>query len=174
MSHEARILELMRLAYDAEKNALPPIDWKHDRHRESILRVPIVCDCGRANLTGVSIIGTAWTDEPDARVTFQLSIDIDGSDFRIARIDWRPRQPHTNRVGPLPLRGLTAYTSIHDFPENADLGLENMQAKSLPVVKKIDPEPPNFNELLDYLRVTFKLENASKIPVPPWSQQLVL
>ncbi|MBY3582197.1 hypothetical protein HJA77_13625 [Rhizobium bangladeshense] len=173
MSNEARILNLMRSAYEAAKVALPPIDWKQDRQRERILRVPIVCDCGSHDLTGVSIIGTAWTDEPDARVTFQLAIDIDGADFRIARIDWRPRQPHTNKLGPPELRGITAYTSIHDFAENADLGVENMQKNNLPIIKKIEPEPANFNELLGYLRVTFRLENALEIPVPPWSQQLV-
>ncbi|NKM69197.1 hypothetical protein [Rhizobium laguerreae] len=173
MSNEARVLELMRSAYEAPKKAMPPIDWKQDRQRERILRVPIVCDCGPLDLTGVSIIGTAWTDEPDTRVTFQLTIDIDGTDYRIARIDWRPRQPHTNKVGPPALRGLTAWTSIHDFPENAELGVETMQKNNLPIVKKIDPEPPNFNELLAYLHVTFRLENASGIPVPPWSQQLI-
>lgn len=175
MSSEAQVLELLQEAYDADKVALPPIDWKQDRQRSRILRVPIVCDCrSSSNLTGVSIIGTAWTDEPDARVTFQLTMDVDGNDFRIARIDWRPRQPHTNKIGPPGLRGLTAYTSIHDFPENAALGIEEMQKNNLPIVKKIDPEPPNFNELLAYLRVTFKLDNASEIPVPPWSLQLVL
>ncbi|WLR92966.1 hypothetical protein [Shinella zoogloeoides] len=175
MSNETRVLQLMQAAYEANKVALPPIGWKQDRQRERILRVPIVCDCGQpSGLTGVSIIGTAWTDEPDARVTFQLAIDIDGTDFRIARIDWRPRQPHTNKIGPPGLRGLTAYTSVHDFPENADLGLETMQKNNLPIVKKIDPEPPDFNELLSYVRVTFKLDNASEIPVPPWSLQLGL
>lgn len=173
MSNEARILGLMQTAYESDKIALPPIDWKQDRQRERILRVPIVCDCRSQDITGVSIIGTAWSDEPDNRVTFQLTIDIDGTDFRIARIDWKPRQPHTNRVGPPALRGLTAYTSIHDFPENADLGIETMQKNNLPIIKKIDPEPHNFNELLSYLRVTFRLENASEIPVPPWSQQLM-
>jgi len=173
LSGEIRILNLLKLAYESPKVALRPIDWRQDRQRERLLRVPIVCDCGSANLSGVAIIGTAWTDEPDARVTFQLTMDVDGKDFRIARIDWRPRQPHTNRVGPPTLRGLTAYTSIHDFPENADLGLEAMQTGNLPVVKKIDPEPADFNELLAYLSVTFGVENASEIPVPPWSQQLV-
>jgi len=48
-----------------------------------------------------------------------------------------------------------------------------MQTGNLPVVKKIDPEPADFNELLAYLSVTFGVENASEIPVPPWSQQLV-
>ncbi|WP_438750006.1 hypothetical protein [Pararhizobium sp. O133] len=174
MSNELRILELMRAAYDSQKMALPPIGWKQDRQRDRILRVPIACDCGTVNLTGVSIIGTAWTDEPDERVTFQLAMDVDGTDFRIARIDWRPRQPHTNKLGPPELRGVTAYTSIHDFPENAALGIEEMQKHNLPIIKKIDPEPPNFNELLAYVRDTFKLNNALDIPVPPWSQELHL
>lgn len=167
------ILALMRLAYDAPKEALGALDWKADKQRERILRIPIACDCHPANVTGVSIIGSAWADEPDQRVTFQLLVDADGTEYRIARIDWRPRQPHTNKYGPDDLRGLTVETSIHDFPENSALGLEMMQSKNLPIAKPIEPGPQNFNELLDYLRGMFQLRNALDIPEPPWAPQLL-
>ncbi|MBB4004446.1 hypothetical protein [Aurantimonas endophytica] len=173
MNDEESILASLATAYEAPKIALPPIDWKVDRQNARYLRVPIVCDCAPVDLLGVSIVGTAWTDEPDERVTFQLIMDVNGTNYRIARIDWRPRQPHTNRVGPAELLGLMAMTSIHDFPENAALGLEAMQAGNLPVVKPIDPEPDSFNALLQYLRDTFQLDNAMDIPAPPWAPQLL-
>lgn len=172
VDHKA-ILERMQAAYEADKQALSPLDWKPDHQRERILRMPIVCDCSPADVIGVSIIGTAWKDDPEERVSFQLCIDVRGTDFRIARVDWRPRQPHTNRHGPPGLRGLTVDTSIHDYPENAALGLSKMQAGNLPIVKPIEPEPDDFKGLLHYLRDTFRLKNALDIPVPPWSKPLI-
>ena len=173
MADEAAVLAALEQAYGAPKEAMPPLDWKADLQNARYLRVPIVCDCGQVSLIGVSIVGTAWTDEPDERVTFQLIMDINGANYRIARIDWRPRQPHTNRLGPPELRGISALTSIHDFPENAALGLELMQTGNLPVVKPIEPEPEDFNGLLHYLRDTFHLANATDIPAPPWAPQLL-
>lgn len=173
MATEEEILAIMRLAYESPKQAIGALGWVPDKQRETILRIPLACDCHPANVTGVSIMGTAWTDEPDERVTFQLLVDIEGKDHRIARIDWRPRAAHTNRFGPDELRGLTLFTSIHDFPENAALGLSEMQTRNLPVVKPIDPEPENFNGLLVYVRDTFLLGNALDIPEPPWSPPLI-
>lgn len=173
MADEQQILSIMLEAYEAPKIAMPPLDWKPDARNARYLRVPIVCDCAPRDVLGVAIVGTAWTDEPDERVTFQLIVDVDGENYRIARIDWKPRQPHTNRVGPPELLGLSALTSIHDFPENAALGLEKMQSENLPIVKAIDPEPADFNALLLYLRDTFQLENATDIPTPPWALPLI-
>ncbi|MEF2553655.1 hypothetical protein VQ042_20260 [Aurantimonas sp. A2-1-M11] len=136
------------------------------------MRIPVSCDCDEPELIGVSIEGTAWADEPEMRVSFQLKIDVGGTDYRIARLDWRPRQPHVNKLGPPELRGRACMASIHDFPENAALGLEEMQLKNLPVAKPIDPEPSDFDALLRQLRDTFRLDNAIEIPVPPWSPQL--
>lgn len=167
------ILEIMRAAYEAPKDALGPLDWKPDKQRERILRIPIACDCYPLNITGVSIMGTAWADEPDERVTFQLLVDIQGKDYRISRIDWKPRQGHTNKFGPPEYRGLTVLSSIHDFPENADMGLDKMMSMNLPIAKPIEPDPQNFNGLLIYLRDTFRLRNALDIPEPPWAPQLI-
>lgn len=162
----------MARAYEARKRAVPPLDWRPDIQRRQYLRIPIVCDCDAPDVIGVSIEGTAWADEPEKRVSFQLKIDIGGTDFRVARIDWRPRQPHINKFGPPSLRGRTVLTSIHDFPENAALGLGEMQLRNLAVAKPIEPEPSEFTEVLTYLRDTFRLDNATEIPVPPWSPQL--
>lgn len=163
----------MRSAYDARKFALAPLGWINDRRRPAYLRIPIICDCpDEPELIGISLEGTAWVDRPDRHVGFQLKIDIGGKDYRIARVDWRPRSPHTNKLGPLHLRGKTVETSIHDFAENAALGLELMLSLNLPIAKPIEPEPADFNELLHYIRGNLRLENASDIPTPPWSQQL--
>jgi hypothetical protein len=157
---EARVLDAMRQAYEAPKTAIPPIDWKQDRQRARYLRVPIVCDCGPNEPIGVSILGTAWTDEPDARVTFQLAIDLNGTDYRIARVDWRPRQPHTNKVGPPGLRGITAYTSIHDYLENAALGVRSCKKTICLSSRKLIQSPlilTNFSHI-------FLLHSGSKRP----------
>ena len=168
---ESSIVSALEAAYLSPKLALPPLDWKPDRNQPRILRIPIARQCSDADVIGVSIIGTAWLNEPDGRVTFQMCVDIQGIDYRVARVDWRPRQPHTNRFGPT--KGLTAMTSIHDFPENMELGLKIMQSQNLPIVKPIAPEPRDFSALCIYVRDTFRLDNAEQIPVPPWSQPLL-
>lgn len=170
MKDEAAILAALGAAYGAEKRTISALDWKPDAQHGHMLRIPIACDCGPA-ITGVSIIGTAFQLESDERVTFQLCADVDGQDYRIARIDWKPRQPHTNRYGPT--KGLTLFTSIHDFAENEALGLNKMQTENLPIVSPIVPEPPDFSALLIYVRDTFKLIDAKEIPVPPWSRSLL-
>lgn len=171
MADEQLILNIMQAAYEAPKTALGPLGWRPDRQKARYLRMPIACDCG-FDITGVSITVTAWADEPDERIAFQLHIDIDGNDYRIARVDWRPRQPHTNKLGPPDLRGTSPYTSIHDFPENASLGLDVMQSKNLPVAKPIDPEPPDFYKLMLYIGDTLKIQNTGEIPEPPWAPVL--
>lgn len=168
---EDEILEMMRLAFNAPKTSEGEYDWK-EAQRERFLRLPVACDCFPANVTGVSISGTAIVDEPDRRVTFQMIIDVAGVDYRIARIDWRPRNPHTNKYGGPEVRGATVETSIHPFEENAELGLTLMQSGNLPIAIEIDPEPSTFNDLLLYLRDTFRLEDALDIPVPPWAPAL--
>lgn len=168
---EEVILAALEAGYRAPKRILGALDWKVDANQSRILRIPLACDCGSPDITGLSIIGTAYVAEPNQRVTFQMCMDLRGTDYRIARIDWRPRQPHTNRYGPT--RGLTLYTSIHDFLENAALGVRIMQTENLPIVKPIEPEPPDFPALATYLRDTFRLDNAQNMPVPPWSPLLV-
>lgn len=163
---EAAILAALEAVYRADKIAIGVLDWKGDRAHPRILRIPLACDCG-PEIAGASIIGTAYRDEPNRRVSFQLCADVGGHDYRIARIDWKPPSPHTNRYGQT--RGLTLYTSIHDFPENAALGLEIMQTQNLPIVGAIDPEPHDFSALLAYLRGKFNVANAHDVPVPQWS-----
>ncbi len=168
--NEGAILAAMQAAYVTNKAAFSSLDWKPSQPQAHILKLPIVCGGDDAEVMSVSIFGTAYVREPEQHVSFQMCMDVRGSDYRIARIDWRPRQPHTNRYGPT--RGLTVYTSIHDFSENASLGLRQMQAENLPIAKPIDPEPPDFAALLLYVRDTFKLDNACDIPIPPWSPDL--
>lgn len=171
--NETEILDIMRVAYTASKEAVGSLDWKPDKQRENILRIPIVCDCFPSDVFGVSITGTAWADQPDERITFQLMVDIQGLDYRVARVDWRPRQPHTNKLGPPGLRGRTVMTSVHDFPENATVGLDKMQSMNLPIAKAIEPEPQDFAGLLVYVRDIFHLQNAIDIPEPPWAPMLI-
>lgn len=168
--NEDEILAALKEAYEAEKTAISTLDWKLVQPHQQILKLPIACSGSSASVMGVSIFGTAYVQEPERHVSFQLCIDYRGIDYRIARIDWRPRQPHTNRYGPT--KGLKAYTSIHDFSENAALGLRKMQDDNLPIVKPIDPEPEDFAALLVYVRDTFHLDNACDIPIPPWSRGL--
>lgn len=166
---EAAILAALEEVYRADKRASGVFDWKGDLQHPHILRIPLACDCG-ALIQGVSIVGTAYRYEPDRRVSFQLRADVDGHDYRVARIDWKPPVPHTNRYGPD--KGLTLYTSVHDFPENAGLGLEKMQTQNLPIVCAIEPEPHDFSALLQCLRDKFRVVNALDVPVPQWSYTL--
>ena len=114
---------------------------------------------------------TAVVDLPNEDMSFQLCLAEPSDMFPIARFDWRPPRAHTNRVGPH--RGLTSFTGLHPFEENAALGLSAMVANNLPISLPIDPEPADFGQAVAYVCATFNLAFRNELPTPPWSLSLI-
>ncbi|MFG1330180.1 hypothetical protein V5F41_02890 [Xanthobacter autotrophicus] len=135
-------------------------------------RLTVALECDDPDLTGIALCLRTNANTPDADLSAQLFVSLADHDWRIERIDWRPRNPHTNRTGSADLKGLTVETGIHSFEENTTCGLAEMQAKNLPLVVPLKPEPQTFDELLAVARVRFSIVDTSSIPDPPWSPNL--
>lgn len=114
---------------------------------------------------------SAVVDLPSEDMSFQLCLAEPADTFPIARFDWRPPRAHINRVGPH--RGLTSFTGLHPFEENAALGLSAMVANNLPVSLPVAPEPANFEQAVAYVCATFNLAFRNELPTPPWSPSLI-
>lgn len=170
---EDAILERLRAILNTPKAAIGELGWTADKQHANVIRCPIVCQCADPQLTGVELRGTSFIDRPNEHVGFQLLADIRGETYRITRVDWRPRAPHTNKKGTSDIKGTTVWTSIHHFERNAALGLSVMQNNNLPIALPIEPEPDDFEALLRYIGDTLSLTNAHEIPVPRWSKSLL-
>jgi len=168
---EAEIVAQMRRALNVEKRMAATPRWSLADARGAT-RLAIGLECDEADLVGIELCLRANANSVDEDVTAQLFWSTPERVWRIERIDWRPRQPHTNRCGPADLIGLTVETSIHPFEENSFCGLSEMQSRNLPLAIRLEPEPRNFDELLAVVRARFSVLDTSAIQMPPWSPNL--
>lgn len=114
---------------------------------------------------------SAVTDLPDEDMSFQLSLAEPADTFPITRFDWRPPRAHTNRVGQQ--RGVTSFTGLHPFEDNAALGFSAMVANNLPISLPVAPEPGDFGQAVAYVCATFNFAFRNPLPTPPWSRSLI-
>lgn len=149
------------------KLGLPPTGW-HDGNRAGAMEQVIPIEVARDGLDEARVVLTANRRRPNADVSAILIARLDGSDFRLLRLDWRPPRPHRNRCGPVHLVGVTSWTGIHPFTENAALGLSRMMAENLPVCMPLEPEPPDFQALVECLCAMIDLTLTETIASPPW------
>jgi hypothetical protein len=119
---------------------------------------------------------TCNTNRVDADVLFQLEIGIPGSRTRLplARIEWRPLSPiHKNpavNCQPSPL-----ITGSHHHTHQANWLEEQgkMREGNLPFAIALDPDPATFDELLDLVRVQFRINGITRIKLPQWQLKMV-
>lgn len=161
----------MRRSLRANKQLAAAAKWTVADERGAT-RLTVALECNDPDLTGIELCLRTNANTPDRDVSATLVVSLADHDWRIERIDWRPRQPHTNRGGPAELMGLTVDTSIHPFEENITCGLAEMQAKNLKLAIPLTPEPKTFDELLDIVRARFHIVDKPSIPDPPWSPNL--
>ncbi|WP_455957296.1 hypothetical protein [Methylorubrum aminovorans] len=162
------ILSRMRQAFVEPKRLVLPQAWQTGGRSDKLV-LTALCQC---SLVGVQLHGRAHAHRPDEDLTFQLCIDEPDETWPIARIDWRPISPHTNRM-PDPFRGTTVWESgFHPFEENAVHGLTTMKARNLPVCRPLLSEPTSYADALRAVSVTLNILNATALPTPPWSPRL--
>lgn len=168
---EEEILQDMRLAFDAEKNAGEPTGWRSGSHPDS-LRMTVPLDVQAKTVGTASLLFRAVQRSPDKNASISLIATIQGRDLRAWRMDWKPIHPHTNLLGPRELRGLTSHTGIHDFECNARLGLTHMQTGDLPLCIPVEDEPHDFGAFVRYALRKLRVSQTEPILDPPWSATL--
>ncbi|WP_342151105.1 hypothetical protein [Methylorubrum sp. SB2] len=165
---DAAILARIRQALAEPKRLLLPVAWRTGQRPDKLV-LAALC---QSRTIGVQLHGRAHPHRPDEDVSFQLCLDEPDETWPVARIDWRPVSPHTNRM-PDAFRGTTVWDSgLHPFEENAVHGLTAMKAKNLPVCRPLLPEPASYADALAAVSATLNIVNANALPVPPWSPRL--
>lgn len=175
---EAQILDEMRLAVGAEKNAGEPAGWVNGNGDGLNLVLPVeivqLTKDQPATLASLRICWRAVRQNVDRDVSATLILTLQGKDYVAWRMDWRPINPHMNKIGPSALRGLVIETGIHDFSVNSALGILRMQAENLPICAPIEPEPHDFDAFVRFVCATLNVTiTDGRILSPPWSTRLL-
>ncbi len=159
---------------DSRKRLIGPLDWILLNQTR---RVAAALEISGVVAPGVGFRMTCYPDLPDEKVAVILLAEIKRKPRPFARIDWRG-QAHENRHS---AAGSFLYTDAgrtHFHDPNLHHGFsidELFGAKlDLPVARKIEPEPANYEELLAASSDLLHIENLKDIPVPPWSPQASL
>jgi hypothetical protein len=153
-------------------------DWVERDSTFLSLTCPLDLEDGTV-IEGFFLRATAMKHRPDRTVAFQLVYkpqrrNVEGGPF--ARIEWRPLKPHTNKnFGPPHLRLLTIRGShYHRFDYNWAHSPAQVRRGNLYTAEPIDPDPPNYGDLLAFVEKEFRIQGVSAIAVPPWEAKLEL
>jgi hypothetical protein len=114
--------------------------------------------------------GNAYAHIPDQAVTLQLEVGDVSSRTRqpLVRLDWRPRSlAHKN-----PDKTQILGTHVHPFALNWLHREKRMRSGNLPWAIEIS-DLHDFAAVLQFSKNLFEINNIDKIPVPPWSRQLL-
>jgi len=147
---------------------------------EDQFRLAVALDIDGVTQMGLKLLGRCSRDYPDQNVTFQIEYLF--KSFRsapVARIDWRPLSPHTNRnVGPAEWRLVRVDGShIHPFQENYDWMVSDSvplaDYMKLPIAVPLAPDLDSVTSLVTVVGRWFNIEGVEAIPVPPWEPRLL-
>ena len=165
------ILDDMRSAFNADKNAGDPTGWAIGA-RPGHLSMTVPLDVQAPTLGTARLAFRAIEKTPEADSSISLIVTLQGRDLLAWRMEWRPLHTHTNMCGPKELKGLPSKTGIHDFECNAALGLLRMQTENLPLCIPVDEEPHDFDAFVRYAFDRLHVFRTEPILGPPWSATL--
>jgi len=140
------------------------------------LEVSATLEVGGVTVEGLTLRGTARKPLMDRHVTFQLEYrhsQIIGGP--VARIEWRPLNPHNNKgLGPKRLQHVIQTSSHHHlFDLNWRRSEEGVLKGDLPIAVPLEGEPKNFRALLAVVGKKFRINNIQIIPLPPWQPRML-
>lgn len=122
--------------------------------------------------------GRCIVDQPDREVTFQLEVGSDGVRTRtpLIRADWRPLcGGHGNGSGSFELADtIITGSHLHAFDLNWLEDEQRMRASNLPVACGITEPLQSFSDLLDFVKIQFRINGIEKITEPEWIEKLLI
>ena len=167
---EDAILAEMRAAVESQKIGREPAGWVTDGRQ---LRMIIPLDIPALTIGTANLALRAVRAAPDRDISATLVVTYKGRDFHAWRYDWLPPHPHVNLRGPPHLRGLTVETGIHDFAENAVLGLRRMHAENLPICVPVPYVPHDFDAFVREVCNILWIVPTEQVLPPPWSPTFI-
>lgn len=175
------VAQLAAFAAASKVLAYVPAEWAETPYKNSTrldLLVSLLID--GVGPAGLALRCTAIKEQPDRDLTFQVEWQPPGRRrLLVERMDLWPLRPHGNKgFGPPELRFLDiAGSHLHSFDLNTDpdLGLRAFQGwdLNLPVAVPLE-EPRGYQQALALCRDRLKIDNADRLPQPPWEYRLNL
>lgn len=158
----------------AEKSMSSTMDWV-ERGPDSLeFTVPLEID--DVVIQGLMFRGRTRKSLMDREVVFQLEFHrqeiVGGS---ICRIEWKPLNIHNNKgLGPQKFRYIQQkYSHHHRFDLNWERSQEAVLKGDLPIAIPLDPDPPNYRELLAVVGKEFRINKIQSVTVPPWAPAML-
>jgi hypothetical protein len=171
MLEDANILEQMRQLAEARK-FIVPTQWQEIPHKSiSKLEYVSTLEIDGIVAEGARLRGRTLKNAPDSDLTFQIEMRYGSFWHPLCRLDWRPKRPHTDQAGPIGERRSFSGSGWHSFSNNASYGLWALRDGNLPRAVPLDPDPQNFNDVLNMIKTMMMVENVEAIPRPEWDMQ---
>lgn len=175
MSVDDEILDRLRVASAAPKRLAVTPTWRHRPHKSTSLLVLVVAlEIDGVVQEGLYLHGRTLQRTAEQDLTFIVHYEYAHVHHNLARIDWRPKRPHTDAIGPILTRRSFAGSNFHSFEDNASNGLDALRSGSkgnLPIAIPLKPDPASIIEVLRCVKQLMNIENAEEIPPPPWDTQ---
>jgi hypothetical protein len=131
---------------------------------------------GGVTVGNFALRATCNVARPDCDVMFQLETGIAGQRTRLplSRIDWRPlsgghKQPKTPGGR---MRAFIHGSHFHALEDNWLEQEQRMRETNLSWAQALEADPANFGELLDLVRIRFRINGISGIGTPEWTAKL--
>lgn len=138
------------------------------------LRLSASLETDVAVIQGVSFMAVVQAERPDEKIALNLYADIERKPRPFARVDWRslPHENLSRLCGEMRFVG-AGRTHFHDphLHRHIDFDELFLTKLNLPVAALIDPEPPDFHELLALSADLLHIENLTELHIPPWQTQ---
>ena len=135
-------------------------------------------DIGGVTIEHFWLRGRCVEDQPDREVSFQLEVGKEGIRTRtpLMRVDWRPLSGgHGNADGPDELADtIITGCHFHAFELNWLETEQRMRATNLPVARQIIEPLQTFKDVLDFVKIHFRINGLEKITQPEWVEELLL
>lgn len=135
-------------------------------------------DIGGVTIPHFWLRGRCIEDQPDREVSFQLEVGREGFRTRtpLIRVDWRPLSGgHGNPNGSFDLADtFVAGSHYHAFELNWLEAEARMRTSNLPVAEEIIEPLQGFSDLLDFVKIRFRINGIEKIAPPEWVEKLLV
>jgi hypothetical protein len=158
----------------APKALVTPLDWSVSGSGRRHLEMRGVLIRDGVTMRGVQLFLNCPRHRPEERVSLGFLMEFDNRPRCVARIDWRGSQhANNNTLCGTFIREMAGRSHFHDpalFPPPADFRAHIKE--DLPIAQALDPEPENFEALLNCCARILNVTNMSDIPVPPWQPSI--
>jgi hypothetical protein len=171
MESDDSILAALRQAFVAPKYLPKPPIWQETPHKGTLaLRLKGALAIEGVIQEGLYLYGRTLKRPFGEDVTFGLQYTYGEINHQLVRLDWRPKRPHTDQIGPISARQSFSGSNLHSFDDNAKYGVIAFR-NNLPKAVPLEPDPLSFHDLMINVGQRLNILNIDLVPEPPWDTQ---